>query len=69
MNFHELMTNRMYWVSGRSAEFPHFTMINGTEAMIRINDFPKEPMYTLIIADSHFDFDDWPDAWVKPNVK
>ena len=39
----------------------------GNEWQIRINDFPDEPCYTLIINKLEtIHFDDWPSFWVKP---
>jgi hypothetical protein len=34
---------------------------------IRINDFPDEPLYTLIVdGKEKLHFDDWPEFWEKP---
>jgi len=34
---------------------------------VRLNDFPEEPLYTLLIDDEPVgDFDDWPATWRKP---
>jgi hypothetical protein len=30
-----------------------------------MNDFPAEPLYTLLVNDAEFDFDNWPAAWVR----
>jgi hypothetical protein len=35
---------------------------------IRKNDFPDEPLYSLISDDAEiFHFDDWPNFWTRPN--
>ncbi|ADE53344.1 hypothetical protein Caka_0319 [Coraliomargarita akajimensis DSM 45221] len=37
------------------------------EWKIRLNDFPDDPTYTLIIEKSEtLHFDDWPDFWIRP---
>ncbi len=34
---------------------------------IRMNDFPDEPLYTLIVDGAEkIHFNDWPDEWAKP---
>ena len=43
------------------------TTHNGRELKVRINDFPDEPMFTLVSANGQIDFDDWPPQWgAKP---
>ena len=40
--------------------------IDGAKWDIRINNFPDEILYTLLIDGVEiYDFDDWPTAWVK----
>lgn len=36
---------------------------SGQELAVRINDFPDEPMFTLIGPHGQMDFDNWPVAW------
>jgi hypothetical protein len=37
--------------------------------MIRINDFPEEPLYTLLIdGEEILHFDDWPNFWIQPEL-
>jgi len=34
---------------------------------IRMNDFPDEPLYTLIVGgEERLHFDDWPKFWERP---
>lgn len=36
---------------------------------IRLNDFPDEPLYTLIEDNAVIiHFDDWPELWLKPEM-
>jgi len=36
---------------------------------IRINEFPEDAMFTLLIDGvESLDFDDWPDNWGRPEV-
>ncbi len=53
------------WKSSNDAEHPWCTTLEGKKARIRINDFPAEALYTLIIGGSEADFDEWPSRWTK----
>ena len=38
--------------------------VDGRPWAVRLNDFPEEPLYTLIVAgDEVIHFDDWPAFW------
>lgn len=53
------------WTRTADAEFP-FSATGADEATLRIrlNDFPAQPMYTLLVdAVPLVSFDDWPQAW------
>ena len=56
------------WSATGDAEYIYFTVINERTFHIRLNDFPAEPMYTLIFEKIVIiDFDDWPEVWKKPS--
>ena len=56
----------LQWQRTPDAEYPFETTVDGGRWQIRLNDFPAEAMYTLIIAGQEIsDFDDWPKAWQK----
>ena len=41
--------------------------VEGSRWTIRLNDFPDEPCYTLLInGDYMTHFDDWPAIWKRP---
>ena len=47
---------------------PWETEVDGTTWRIRINDFPDELMYSLIIGNENAgDFHDWPETWQRPS--
>lgn len=56
------------WTQTGDGEFPYSTTWNDRTYTIRINDFPAEPLYTLLIDGTTEveDLDDWPPAWSKP---
>ena len=43
--------------------------VDGKPWAVRINDFPDEPLFTLIIAGVEvMHFDDWPEFWHRPEL-
>ncbi|MEW6342933.1 MAG: hypothetical protein AB1704_19920 [Pseudomonadota bacterium] len=43
--------------------------VSGQTWRIRMNDFPDEPMYTLIVDGAEkIHFNDWPSEWLKPKA-
>jgi hypothetical protein len=61
------LTHPLAWRPAMGAEFPYFATVSDQEWRIRINDFPAEPMYTLVINSTAVgDFDEWPDCWRRP---
>ncbi len=55
------------WERTSEGEFHYRARIEGTTLTIRVNDFPAEPLYTLL-ADGKVveDLEDWPLTWVRP---
>lgn len=60
-----LLSQPIEWMKTGDATFPFATVIDGVNYQIRVNDFPAEPLYTLIRNTSEriIDFDTWPPAW------
>lgn len=55
------------WSRTGQFEFPFAAEIDGARWRVRVNDFPAEPMYTLIVGESEIGhFDEWPKAWRRP---
>lgn len=55
------------WSENSDAEYPYWARVDQHHLNIRINDFPAETLYTLIV-DNHplCNFDDWPEIWLRP---
>ncbi|MGB1251884.1 MAG: hypothetical protein ACPG8W_14790 [Candidatus Promineifilaceae bacterium] len=54
------------WHKTTSAEFPYMACVGDAAWKIRLNDFPEEDLYTLMIdGQSIADFNDWPEAWKR----
>ena len=62
------LNRKVTWQESQDAEHPYQAWIGGAHWVIRINDFPDEPLYTLLIDGIPvLDFDDWPQAWIRPD--
>jgi len=66
------MSNERYlnlpinWEATGNPLYPYKVQIDGKEWFIRLNDFPEEPHYTLLIDNLEmFNFDDWPVDWIR----
>lgn len=56
------------WEATDDAETPYRAAWDDRTFTVRINDFPAEPLYTLIAeGDELADLEDWPAAWVRPS--
>lgn len=64
-----LMCRRLQWKATGNGEFPFESVIDGEKAFIRVNDFPLEQMYSLIVNSVEIgDFDALPNEWNVPSV-
>ena len=55
------------WRRTGRAEFPYAASVDGRDWLLRVNDFPAEAFYTLLVAGREVgDFDDWPALWRRP---
>lgn len=56
------------WSRTGLAEFPYAAVVGGDQWRVRINDFPVQALYTLMVNGAEIvDFDDWPPAWRRPD--
>jgi hypothetical protein len=54
------------WIDTGDLDHPWQTVADGVEWRVRLNDFPDEPMYSLIVAGTVVgDFNDWPATWAR----
>lgn len=56
------------WRATKSAEVPYEAEVDGQRWAVRVNDFPAEPLYTLLVDGARvLDLEDWPRAWHRPS--
>jgi len=55
------------WRSTSSAEIPYEADVDGRRWSLRVNDFPAQPLYTLLVDGAPVvDVETWPAAWRRP---
>ncbi len=61
------LEEKIVWTEGTDPSYPYQAKLNGAKLLIRVNDFPDENLYTLVIDDlAVAGFDDWPGQWIRP---
>ncbi len=59
-----VFARQIAWTKTGDAEFPYRAILDGCTYTLRVNDFPEEHMYTLLIDEKRcVDFTSWPPAW------
>ena len=67
MTLERSLERHVSWTATGQAEFPYTATVCGQVWRIRINDFPVDPLYSLLIDGREAgDFDDWPSCWSRP---
>ncbi len=55
------------WRRAASAEHPYEAEVDGRRWTIRVNDFPAEALYTLLVdGEPVEEIEAWPAAWARP---
>ncbi len=61
-----LLAREIEWQSTTDPVHPWSAVVDGVPWRIRINDFPDELLYTLLLGDAPAgDFHDWPECWKR----
>ena len=57
------------WAHTGDGDFPYRATVDGVELLLRVNDFPAEPLYSLLVnGQVAEDLEDWPAPWVRPST-
>lgn len=64
------LLENVIWKESADPRQPYFAS-HGNEAWtVRVNDFPNESLFTLIVDGTEVgDFDVWPQAWERPSLQ
>ena len=67
---HPKIKQRVDWRTGSGKDGVAFLAEREASVWtIRINDFPEEPLYTLLVdGEEILHFDDWPHFWIRPKL-
>lgn len=61
------LAKNINWKRTTDARYPFKSYFEGEECVIRLNEFPDEHMYTLIVDGKEVvSFDDWSAKWNRP---
>ncbi len=63
----DYLKEKITWKPGPDPLYPYRAQREGEQCLIRINDFPDDHLYTLMVNDREVvHFDDWPPCWTRP---
>lgn len=63
----DYLAEKIAWEKTRDPKHPFVAEYEGEKCVIRLNDFPDEHLYTLIVNGVEVaDFDDWSARWSRP---
>ena len=61
------LEEHVIWRRSTDPSYPYEATFNGERLVIRLNNFPDENLYTLLVNDEEVaHFDDWPEPWTRP---
>jgi hypothetical protein len=60
------LEEKVVWEKSADPAYPYTARFEGERFTVRLNDFPDEHLYTLIVdGEEVADFDDWPEQWER----
>ena len=66
-DFRSLLATSISWIATGDLDTPWHAFLFGHSLAVRMNDFPDEALYALIVDDQVVAaFDDWPSVWERP---
>lgn len=66
----EYLKKKIKWDRSNDSEYPYCIVIDGKTLILRLNDFPEEPLYTLIVdGEEIIDLQSIPSTWQIPRSR
>lgn len=66
MLINDLLNRKIDWQKTKESPYLFTANVEGQVFMLRLNDFPEEPLCTLIWSDGEQDLDDLGRKWTLP---
>jgi hypothetical protein len=63
---HQLQQSRVDWETTRESPYIFQAVFREKVVLLRLNDFPEEPLCTVIIGATETDLQDFPKTWTLP---
>jgi len=61
------LDEKIAWRKTADPKHPYAAEFEGEKCLLRLNDFPGEHLYTLLVNGVEVtDFDDWSPRWTRP---
>lgn len=58
---------RLVWRRSSDPHYPYDAEFDGERCVLRLNDFPEDHLYTLLVDRVEvMSFDDWLEQWKRP---
>lgn len=62
----QVMSEDVFWQKVSPEGVEYVATVKGRVCRLRMNDFPEEPLFTLIVGDAERNLDDRPKSWHFP---
>jgi len=62
----QLQQSRVDWGATKESPYIFQAVLQGKVVLLRLNDFPEEPLCTVIIDGAETDLHDFPKTWTLP---
>lgn len=66
MDIHELLLRQVAWQKTDGNQFVFVVDIDGQQVHLRLNDFPEEPLCTVMWAGGQIDLNEFGANWTLP---
>lgn len=61
------LEEKLVWRHSGDPLYPYDAEFNGERCVLRLNAFPDDHLYTLLVDEEEVaSFDDWPERWQRP---